>query len=41
MAGQCGICIAVPSADTPRIQEAHLVIEHILCYLVEKEMFGK
>ena len=30
----------VPSASTPRIQEAHLWIEHLLCELVEKELFG-
>jgi D-sedoheptulose 7-phosphate isomerase len=28
--------IIVPSEDTPRIQEAHLVIEHILCELIDK-----
>jgi D-sedoheptulose 7-phosphate isomerase len=29
----CAIC--VPSGSTPRIQEAHILIEHILCELVE------
>ena len=33
--------LAVPSTDTPRIQESHLVIGHIICYLVEKELFGQ
>lgn len=28
-------CIAVPVADTPRIQECHAVIGHVLCELVE------
>lgn len=32
-------CIKVPSADTPRIQEGHITIGHIICYLVEKELF--
>jgi len=32
--------IAIPSDDTPRIQEAHIMIGHILCYLIEKELFG-
>lgn len=32
--------IAVPSADTQHIQEAHLAIEHILCDLVERELCG-
>jgi D-sedoheptulose 7-phosphate isomerase len=33
--------IDVPSKDTPRIQEAHITIGHILCYLVEDAFFGK
>lgn len=33
--------IAVPSRDTPRIQEAHILIGHIICSLVEDEIFGK
>jgi len=32
--------IAVPSKDTPRVQEAHTTIYHIVCYLVEKALFG-
>lgn len=32
--------LAVPSADTPNIQESHIMIGHIICYLVEKELFG-
>ena len=32
--------IVVPSRDTQRIQEALLAIEHILCDLVETELFG-
>jgi D-sedoheptulose 7-phosphate isomerase len=31
--------IEVPSAETPRIQEGHLVLGHILCGLVEKTLF--
>ncbi len=34
-------CLCVTSDDTPRIQEAHILIGHILCDLVEKEMFRK
>jgi phosphoheptose isomerase len=34
------ICVAVPSTDTNRIQEAHLAIEHALCFVVERMMFG-
>lgn len=29
----------VPSADTPRIQESHILIGHIICELVEKKLF--
>jgi D-sedoheptulose 7-phosphate isomerase len=29
----------VPSRDTPRIQEVHITAGHIICYLVEKELF--
>jgi D-sedoheptulose 7-phosphate isomerase len=32
--------IIVPSSITARIQECHLAIEHLLCELVEEEMFG-
>jgi D-sedoheptulose 7-phosphate isomerase len=31
--------IPVPSSDTPRIQESHILIGHIICELVEKEIF--
>ena len=31
--------IKVPSIDTQRIQESHILILHIICYLVEKELF--
>jgi D-sedoheptulose 7-phosphate isomerase len=32
--------INVPSADTPRIQESHIMIGHIICELVEANLFG-
>lgn len=41
MADLCDLCIKVPSADTPRIQESHILIGHIICEIVESEMFGK
>lgn len=34
------ICVRIPSADTPRIQEAHILIGHIMCELIEKELFS-
>jgi D-sedoheptulose 7-phosphate isomerase len=33
-------CIAVPSSETPRIQESHILIGHVLCEIVERELFG-
>jgi D-sedoheptulose 7-phosphate isomerase len=33
--------IAVPSASTPRIQEAHILIGHIICGVVESLMFSR
>ena len=35
----CDVLIAVPSSETPRIQEAHLLLGHILCGLVEAALF--
>ena len=39
----CDLCdhlLEVPSAETPKIQEGHLVLGHILCGLVEQAIFG-
>ena len=30
----------VPSSDTPRIQESHIMLGHIICQLVEEKYFG-
>lgn len=35
------LTIEVPSSDTPRVQEAHITILHIICFLVERELFSK
>ena len=35
------ICVNIPSDDTPRIQEAHILIGHIICEIVEREIFAK
>lgn len=40
MNGLCKYLIKVPSDDTPRIQEAHILIGHIICEIVEKRIFG-
>lgn len=35
------ILLNVPSKDTPRIQESHIMIGHIMCELVETALFGQ
>jgi D-sedoheptulose 7-phosphate isomerase len=35
----CDHLLATPSGDTPKIQEGHLIMGHILCGLVERAMF--
>jgi D-sedoheptulose 7-phosphate isomerase len=40
----CGLvdyCIRVPSDQTPRIQEVHILTGHLLCELIDEELFGK
>lgn len=37
----CDYLIAVPSEDTPRIQEIHIMIGHIICEMVESNLFPK
>ena len=34
------LCIKVPSDITPRIQESHILIGHIICAIVEQNLFG-
>lgn len=33
--------ISIPTDETPRIQESHIMIGHIICDLVEKNLFGE
>ena len=40
LAKACDLAIVVPSSETPRIQEAHGTVIHILCDLVEQSLFG-
>lgn len=40
MAALCDVLLNVPSTDTPRIQEAHILLGHILCEITERAMFG-
>ncbi len=41
MADLCDVCIQIPSKDTPRIQECHMLIGHTVCEIVESEIFPK
>ena len=40
LADTADVAIRVPSPSTAHIQETHLAIEHILCHLVERSLFG-
>jgi D-sedoheptulose 7-phosphate isomerase len=40
MRENCDSLIDVPSRSTPRIQEAHILVAHTICGLVEKALFG-
>ena len=40
MAALCDVCFRIPSNETPRIQEGHEFLGHLLCALIEQEMFG-
>ncbi|MBK9014974.1 MAG: D-sedoheptulose 7-phosphate isomerase [Saprospiraceae bacterium] len=41
MDGNCDFFIKVPSTDTPRVQEGHILLGHIICALVEEKIFEK
>jgi D-sedoheptulose 7-phosphate isomerase len=41
MAEMCDYCIKIPSNETPRVQESHILIGHIICAVVEEAIFGK
>lgn len=34
------LCLRVPSRETPRIQECHITVGHILCGIIESALFG-
>lgn len=38
MRGRCTICLCVSSGSTPRIQEMHALLGHILCEMVEPSL---
>ena len=37
----CDLTICVPSCETPRIQESHILTGHIICCIVEQNIFGQ
>lgn len=39
MKEKCSYLLNVPSTDTPRIQEVHILLGHIICELVEEKLF--
>ena len=39
MKDHCDVLLNVPSSDTPRIQECHILIGHIICQLIEEQLF--
>ncbi len=41
MLAESDVLLNMPSEDTPRIQEAHILIGHIICELVEAELFPR
>lgn len=41
MADLCDLLIKIPSTSTPRIQECHIMVGHILCEITESRLFEK
>lgn len=41
LAETADVLIAIPSKDTPRIQECHILLGHLICELIEDRLFGK
>jgi D-sedoheptulose 7-phosphate isomerase len=39
MKALCDLLVNVPSIDTPRIQESHILLGHVMCQLVEEKLF--
>lgn len=37
---RCDFVLNVPSQETPKIQECHILVGHIICTLIEETMFG-
>ena len=41
MASRCTVCLRIPSDETPKIQEGHELLGHLICGMVEREMFPR
>jgi D-sedoheptulose 7-phosphate isomerase len=41
MATLCDLVIAAPGGETPRVQEVHAVVVHLICELVDTRLFGR
>ncbi len=41
LADMADVAIAVPSTNTQHIQESHIAVEHIICDIVERRLFGE
>ena len=37
----CSFCIQIPATETPRVQEGHEIVGHILCGLIEHHLFPR
>lgn len=40
MKAEADYCICIPSRETPRIQEHHILVGHLLCEMVERALFA-
>ena len=40
MSAYCDHCLAAPTAETPLIQQIHIVVAHAICGLVERDLFA-
>jgi D-sedoheptulose 7-phosphate isomerase len=40
MAPLCDICLSVPDTSTPRIQEVHNLVFHVICEILEIQLFS-
>jgi D-sedoheptulose 7-phosphate isomerase len=40
LAKTAGLCLSVPAAQTSHVQESHIAIGHLLCFLVERELLA-